>query len=82
MSFAVVDDGDAVAQFLGFFEIMRGEHDGDAAGVQLADIVPQLLAQFDVDARRRLVEHEDRRRMDHRLGDQQRRFMPPDSVRA
>jgi hypothetical protein len=28
---AVVDDGDAVAQFLGLFEIVRGEHDGDAA---------------------------------------------------
>ena len=38
---------------------------------RLADIVPELLAKLDVDAGGRLVEDEDRRRMDHRLGDQQ-----------
>ena len=36
-----------------------------------ADIVPQLPAKLDVDARGRLVEHQDRRRVDHRLGHQQ-----------
>jgi hypothetical protein len=39
--------------------------------LERADIVPELLAQLDVDAGGRLVEHQDRRRMDHRLGDQQ-----------
>ena len=56
---------------LGFLEIMGGEHDRHALRVELADIVPQLPAKLDVDARGRLVEHQDRRRMDHRLGDQQ-----------
>src|SRR5688500_18560946 len=68
---AVVDDADAVAELLGLLEIMGGEDDGDALGVEAADIVPELLAQLDVDARGRLVEDQDRRRMDHRLGDQQ-----------
>ena len=31
---------------------MGGEHDRDALGVELADIVPQLAAKLDVDARR------------------------------
>src|SRR4051812_43076159 len=67
----VVDDRDPVAQILGFLEIMSGEDDGDSALVQLPHIGPELLAKLDVDARGRLVEDQDRRRMDHRLGDQQ-----------
>ena len=50
---------------------MRGEDDGDATGVELADIGPQLLAQLDVDARGGLVEHQHGGRVDHRLGDHQ-----------
>ena len=68
---AVVNDRNAVAQLLGFLEIMGGQHDRDALPIQSPDIVPQLLAKLDVDAGGRLVEHEDRRRMDHRLGDQE-----------
>ena len=68
---AVIDDRDPVAQLLGFLEIVGRQDDGDALGVEPADIVPQLPAKLDVDARGRLVEHQDRRRMDHRLGDQQ-----------
>src|SRR5262245_42436656 len=44
---AVVDDGDAVAQLLGFLQIVRGEEHRDALAVQLAHIAPQLLAQLD-----------------------------------
>ena len=68
---AVMDDRDPVAQLLGFLEVMRGQDDRDALAVQLADVVPQLPAELDIDPRGRLVEHQDRRRMDHRLGDQQ-----------
>ena len=68
---AVVDDRDAVAELLRLLQIMRGQHHGDAAIVQGADVGPQLLAQLDVDPRGRLVEHQHRGRVDHRLGDHQ-----------
>ena len=68
---AMVDDRDAVAQLLGFLEIMGGQHHRHALPVEPADIVPQLLAKLDVDPGGRLVEHQDRRRMNHRLGHQQ-----------
>ena len=68
---AVVDDRDAVAQLLGLLQIMGGEHHRHALVVESADIVPELLAKLDIDAGGRLVEHQDRRRVDHRLGDQQ-----------
>src|ERR1044072_5314034 len=67
---AVVDDRDPVAEPLGLLEIMGGEDDGDALGVKAADIIPELLAELDVDSGGRFVEDQDRRRMDHRLGDQ------------
>ena len=54
---AVVDDGDAVAQLLGLGQIVRGQQDRGAGGVERADIRPQLLAQFDIDAGGGLVEH-------------------------
>ena len=68
---AVVDDRDPVAQLLGFLEVVRGQHHRHALAVELGDQLPQLAAQLDVDAGGRLVEHQDRRRVDHRLGDQQ-----------
>ena len=49
---------------------------GDALRVEAAHIFPELLAKLDVDPRRGLVEHQDRRRMDHRLGDQQPALHP------
>ena len=66
---AVIDDGDAVAQLLGLFEIVRGEQHRRARRVERAHMAPQLLAELDVDARGRLVEHQDRRVVHHRLGD-------------
>jgi hypothetical protein len=62
--------GDPAAQVLGFLEVMRGQHDGVAGFVQAPDEGPQGLAQFDVDAGRRLVEHDHRRPVHQRLGHQ------------
>ena len=58
-------------RLLGFLEIMGGQDDRHALAVELPDIGPELLAKLDVDSGGRLVEDEDGRRMDHRLGDQQ-----------
>ena len=40
-------------------------------------LMMKLLAQFDIDARCRLVKNKDRRRMDHRLGNQQAALHAP-----
>ena len=66
----VVDDGDAVAQFLGLFEVVRGQHHGHPFAVQLADQLPQLAAQFDIDSGGGFIQHQNWRRMYHRLGHQ------------
>src|SRR5215469_2921350 len=55
---AVIDDADAVAEHLDFFEVMRGHDDGHAAGIDATQELPQLETQFDVHARGRLVEDE------------------------
>src|SRR3546814_18437007 len=70
----MVDDRDPVAQLLGFLQIVRRQHHGGAAVVEALDIVPKLLAQFDVDPRSRFVEHDDRRRMYHGFRDEQAAF--------
>ena len=49
---------------------MRGEQHGVAFPVELGDELPQRLAQLDVDTGGRLVQHDDRRSMNQRLGDQ------------
>ncbi len=55
---AFVDDADAVGHLLGLFDVVRGEDDGDAGCAQRAHHLPHVLAQLDVDARRRLVEEQ------------------------
>ena len=67
----MIDDGDAVAELLGLLEIMRGQQHGDAAGVELAHIAPELLAQLHIDAGGGLVQHQHRRVVHQRLGHQQ-----------
>jgi hypothetical protein len=59
---AVVDERDPVAQLLGLFEVVRGEQDRRALGVDALDVLPQLEAQLDVDAAVGLVEDEQARR--------------------
>ena len=55
------------AQTLGFFQIVRSEHDGVAVTVEARDKFPQGLAQFDIDTGSRLVEHDHRRPVYQRL---------------
>ena len=57
--FAVVDDGEAVAEFVGLFHVVRGEDDGDAFGAEAADGFPHGDAALRVEAGAGLVEEED-----------------------
>ena len=67
----MVDDRNPVAQLLRFLEIMGREDDRDPGCVQFLEKGPKLLPKLDVYPRGGLVEHQDRGRMDHRLGNQQ-----------
>ena len=55
---AVAQDGDAVADLVDLVEEVRDEQDGDAALLELADHAEELGHLVEVQARRRLVEHE------------------------
>lgn len=79
---AVIDDGDRVAKRLRLFEIVRRQQDRRPVLIQMADIRPKLLAQRDIDAGGRLIEHKDGRRMHKRLGDQKPAAHPPERLRA
>ena len=67
---ALVDDADPVGHLLGFVDVMGGEDDRHAASRSDAHHLPHVLAQLDIDARRRLVEKQDLRLVRQRLGDQ------------
>ena len=54
----VVDDRHPLAELVGLFHVVRGEHDRLAVGVELADDVPQREAALRVEARGRLVEEQ------------------------
>ena len=57
---AVIDDGDAVGDALGFLHVMRGEEDGDLLlFVEFLDVGPELVAGLRVQAERGLVEEDD-----------------------
>src|SRR5262249_44757098 len=49
-NFAVVHDGDAVSERVGFFEIVRGEEYRRAFVAELADLVPQVAAVLGIEA--------------------------------
>jgi hypothetical protein len=57
--FAVVDDGDAVAELVGLFHVVGGEDDGDAFLAELADGLPHGESGLGVQAGGGLVEEED-----------------------
>src|SRR5688500_9075749 len=57
----MVDDRDPIAQTLGFFHVMRRQHDGAAAGAKHANELPELPARLRDEARRRLIEEEELR---------------------
>ena len=67
---AALQHRDAVTEHLRFLDVVGGEHDGVAVAVEPADELPQPLAQLDVDAGGRLVEHDHRRPVHQRLRDQ------------
>jgi hypothetical protein len=62
-----LEHADAAAQQLGLFEVMRGEHDSVPVVVQAPYETPKPLAQFDVDARGGLIEHDHRGLVHQRL---------------
>jgi hypothetical protein len=64
---ALLEHRDAVAQRLGFFQVVGGQQHGAALLVELGDELPQRLAQLDVDTGGGLVEHDHRRLVHQRL---------------
>ncbi len=71
---AVVDDRQVPAQALGFFQVVRGQDDGGAGDIDLAQDSPHIAADFDVHARGGLVEDQQARAGHHRAGDHQPPF--------
>ena len=53
--FAVVHDGDALAEPLGFVHVVRGEKDGAARGFELLDQIPKLAAGLRIEASGRFI---------------------------
>ena len=68
---AAIDDADVAAETLGLLQIVRGENDGGALRVDLAQELPHRAAQFDVDAGGRLVEDQQLRLVHQRPRDHQ-----------
>ena len=65
---AVIDDGDAVAEPLGFVHVMRGEQHSAAGLAEAADDVPELAARLRIEAGRRFVEKQQLRIADEGTG--------------
>ncbi len=55
----MVDDGDAVAEFVGLFHVVRGQNDGNSLFTQAANGVPHGDATLRIEPGARLVEEED-----------------------
>jgi hypothetical protein len=67
----VVDDRQVAAQVLGFFQVVRGEDDRGAGGVDLLQHAPHVAADLDVHAGGRFVQDQQARAGHHRAGDHQ-----------
>ena len=66
----MVDDGDLLRRALGLFHIMRGKEDRQSAFlVQFFDIRPDIIARLRIEACRRLVQKQDRRRVQQPASD-------------
>ena len=63
---AVVEDGDPVGELVGLVEVLGGQEDGDAAGGEVANVVPHLVAAARVEPGRGLVEEDHPGRADQR----------------
>src|SRR5437870_1171422 len=68
---AAADDGDVAAQGLGFLEVVGGENDGGAAGVDLPEELPHRTADLDIHSRGGLVEDQEARLVHERARDHQ-----------
>ena len=67
---AVVDDGDSMGHALGFVHVVRGQKHRHPFGlVQVLDVRPELIAALWIEAKRRLVEEEDLRRVEEAARD-------------
>src|SRR5690348_5311995 len=67
----MVDDGDAVAESLGFVHVVRGEENRAARGLEFLDEIPDLAARLRIESGRRLVEEEQIRITDDRARNRQ-----------
>ena len=68
---AVVDDGEAVAEALGFVHVMRGQQNGAAFLLKGADGVPELAAALRIEPGGGLIEKQNFWVADQRSGDGQ-----------
>ena len=65
----MVDDGQAVAERVGFIHVMGGEHDGFAGAVVVADDLPEQQARLRIEAGGGLVEEQHFGIVHHGAGD-------------
>ena len=76
ITLAVIDDGHAVAQPLGFVHVVRGQQDGAALGAEAVEDVPQLPPRLRIEAGRRLVEEQQVGVAGQRAGHRQALLLP------
>src|ERR1035437_8247056 len=74
------DDGQAVAQCVGFLQVVGRQEDGRARLTKLANLLPQPGPSLGIKTGRWLVEEEDGRAMDHADADVRRRRLPAEYV--
>src|SRR5438270_6202569 len=55
---AVINDGEAIAEALGFVHVVRGQEHGPAAPLKFANNLPELTAALWIKPGRRLIEEE------------------------
>src|SRR5215218_5768227 len=74
---AAADDPHPVAYPLDLGEVVRGEEDGASLGLDLLDDVEKLLLHQRVEPAGRLVEHQQRRPVEHGLHEPDLLLVPP-----
>src|SRR5210317_834049 len=65
----MVHNRNPAAHLLGFLKVMRGQQNGCALSVDIADEIPESMAQLDVDPRGRFIENQQPRFVYQGLGD-------------
>src|ERR1035441_2361220 len=66
---ALVDDRDVAAQALGLFQVVRGQDDRSAPGIDVAQKIPHRAPYLDIHARSRLIEDQQARLVHERARD-------------